>query len=283
MVNNLTPASLQTGELYEMWHSQVVEPPENDFVILVSASSSTPVSGTGKSTLITQLARAFDRTSGGFDASEKATLDVGELAYDLAANLPPGSALVGDEIQGTPGAEGFDARRGMKTEVIDGINAILANRNSGYSVILAAQQISSLDKRLIPLIDAWVLIREAPPEPIASVHKITDNDFNLSSAEIRTPEIERITWQPMPETDSDYSTLEKMKERAKTKGGTDDDTDDSGELPKRAQIELAQALRDTGKTVREIAQSERITYSRTWISEHTTADNDNKNHQTAST
>ena len=171
----------------------------------------------------------------------------------------------------------------MKSEVIDGINAILANRNSGYTVILAAQQISSLDKRLIPLIDAWMLIREAPPEPIATVHKITDNDFNLSSAEIRTPELERITWGKLPDSDPDYRTLEKMKERAKTKGGTDDDTDDSGELPRQAQIELAQALRDAGKTVREIAQSDRITYSRTWISEHTTADNDNKNHQTAST
>ena len=268
-------------ELYEMWHGQVVEPPQNDFVILISASSSTPVSGTGKTTATIRLARHFDR-AGGFDAETQATLDVGELAYDLAANLPPGSALVGDEAQGTPGAEGFDARRGMKTEVIDGINAILANRNSGYTVILAAQQISSLDKRLIPLIDAWILIREEPPEPIASVHKITDNDFNLSSAEIRTPELEQITWGKLPDSDSDYRTLEAMKERAKTKG-SDDDTDDTGELPKQAQIELAQALRDAGKTIREIADSERISYGRTWISEHTSTDAADKNHQTAST
>ena len=282
MTGKLVEKAFEETELYELWHKQVVEPPQNDFVILVSASSSTPVSGTGKTTALVQLARHFDR-AGGFDAETQATLDVGELAYDLAANLPPGSALVGDEIQGTPGAEGFDARRGMKTEVIDGINAILANRNSGYSVILAAQQISSLDKRLIPLIDAWWLIRDEPPQPIATVHKVTDNDFNLSSAEIRTPELERLTWEPLPDTDPDYQTLEAMKERAKTKGSADDDTDDSGELPKRAQIELAQALRDAGKTVREIADSERITYSRTWISEHTTADTDNKNHQTAST
>jgi hypothetical protein len=46
-------------------------------------------------------------------------------------------------------------------------------------------------------------------------------------------------------------------------------------------VELAQALRDTGLTLREIEQNDKITYSRQWISEHTTADNDDKNTETA--
>jgi hypothetical protein len=271
----------ETSELYRRWHRQVVEPPQNDFVILVSASSSTPVSGTGKTTLLTQLARKFDRSPGGFDATEQATLDVGTLAYDLAPELPPGSALVGDEIQGTPGAEGFDARRGMKQEVIDGISAILANRNDGYTIILAAQQIGSLDKRLIPLIDAWILIREEPPEPVATVHSIHDNDFNLSSVDPRTPRLETISWEPVPGRDSDYAALEEMKEQAKTRGGSGDDDTGTDGLPKPAQIELAQALRDTGKTLREIAKNDKITYSRTWLGEHTTADSEEENTETA--
>jgi hypothetical protein len=267
--------------LHRRWHRQVVEPPQNDFVILVSASSSTPVSGTGKTTLLTQLAKKFDRSPGPFDASEQATLDVGELAYDLAPELPPGSALVGDEIQGTPGATGFDNRRGMKQEVIDGISAILANRNSGYTIVLGAQQIGSLDSRLIPIIDIWILIREAPPEPVATVHTIHDNDFNLSSVEPKTPRIETITWERIPASNENYSTLEEMKEQAKTRGGSDDDDSGTDELPKPAQIELAQALRDAGKTLREIEQSDKITYSRTWLGEHTTADSDDENPETA--
>jgi len=266
------------SQLYRRWNQQVVEPPSNDFVVLVSASSTTPVSGTGKTTLLLELARKFDRSSGPFDAEKQATLDVGELAYELAADLPAGSAILADEIQGTPGADGFDSRRGMKTEVVDGIKAILANRNDNYTILLGAQQIGSLDKRLIPLIDIWILIRDAPPQPRASVHTLRDNDFNLSSTEIRTPRIETLSWEKIPHSNENYKTLEQMKEKAKTRGAVyekdSDDSDDSGDreegrLPRAAQKELAQGLRDAGHTVREIADNDRITYGRTWIVNNT--------------
>lgn len=269
-------AALDRSKLYALWHSQVVEPPENDFVVLVSASSSTPVSGTGKTTLMLTLAKMFDRSAGPFDAEKQATLDVGELAYELAADLPEGSAIVADEIQGTPGADGFDSRRGMKTEVVDGISAILANRNDNYTVILGAQQLGSIDKRLVPVIDIWILIRSAPPQPRASVHTLRDNDFNLSSTQIRTPRIETLTWEKIPHSNENYQRLEQMKERAKTRGSVydKDESDDSGDpeegrLPKAAQEELAQALRDAGKTLREIAANDRITFSKTWVRHHT--------------
>jgi hypothetical protein len=147
--------------------------------------------------------------------------------------------------------------------------------------VLGAQQIGSLDSRLIPIIDIWILIREAPPEPVATVHTIHDNDFNLSSVEPKTPRIETITWERIPASNDNYATLEEMKEQAKTRGGSDDDDSGTDELPKQAQVELAQALRDTGLTLREIAENDKITYSRQWISEHTTADNDNKKSETA--
>jgi hypothetical protein len=42
-----------------------------------------------------------------------------------------------------------------------------------------------------------------------------------------------------------------------------------------------QALHNAGQTLREKAQSDHITYSRTWLSQHTTADDDEEKPETA--
>lgn len=268
------------SQLYKNWRRSVVEPPKNDFVMLITASSKTPVSGTGKSTLLAWLGKQTDRTESGFDASEKATLDVGELAYELEPKLNSGSAIVGDEIQGTPGAEGFDGRRAMKQEVIDGISAILANRNKNYTIILGAQQFSMLDPRLIPVIDAWLLIRDEPPNPVGTYHKVYVEDYNLKSPDLRTPAVEDFTWDALQD-DEDYHTLEELKEEAKTQGGDSEDEEDK-ELSNEVQARIAQQFRNAGRSLRWISENvDEVTYSRNWISEHTQPADDSTGGKTA--
>lgn len=216
----MEPKSWEESRLYRDWHRAVAEGNPNDFLMCVTAGSRTGVSGTGKSTLLTYLAKKTDRSPEGYNAEEKSTLDAGELAYDLAPDLPSGSALVGDEMQGAPGTTGFDKRRGMQTEVVDGISSILANRDKQYTIILGAQMIQMLDLRLIPMIDAWLLIRyqpDHPKGPLATYHTVGVQDYKLKTMDLQTPGLEDFRWPKVPHDDPDYCILEEKKQEAKRK------------------------------------------------------------------
>jgi hypothetical protein len=93
------------------------------------------MSRTGKTSLETFLAEQLDRTDSGFDAEEKATLDAGELAYDIVPDVENHSAVCLEEAQGSPGTVGLDSRRGMVQEVIDAISSILNNGNKELTII----------------------------------------------------------------------------------------------------------------------------------------------------
>lgn len=250
------PKDWKDTELYRDWYNAVVRPPRNDFVMLVTASSRSPVSGTGKSTLLTNLARRTDLSETGYSAEEKATVDVRELAYEPAPNSPTRSALVADEIQGLVGSEGFDRRRAMKESVIDGINSILANRNKSYTIILGAQRLPYLDSRIPPIVDAWLLIRKAPGQaggPVGTYHRIHTADYEIKSPQIRTPGIEDFTWEPVPHDDPDYATLEELKEERKTKQPSDGGEETKS--PKQLRNERIQTLYENGVTQPKIAES----------------------------
>lgn len=267
------PVAFEDTELAAKWYDRVMRDPPNDLFVVISASSRTPVSGTGKTTLATTIAKAFDQSSGGFDAAEKATVEAQEFV-DLLREVEKQSAVIFDEAQGTPQGSALNTRRGMKTETIEAINGILAGRDQQLTVIMIVQQLSMLDSSLYPLIDCWLLIRKHPSHPtgpIATHHELTRNDYDLSSAEIKTPAIEDLTWDSLPASDSDYTKMEALKQAAKQK--STDGEDENRDLPKDIQMEIAQQFRDMGKSLEWIANEvDKVTYSRETIRKQTVAE-----------
>lgn len=254
----------------------------NDYVICVTASSKTSVSGTGKTTLEARLGKGFDQSRGGFDAKEKATLDAGDLAYNIVPDTESLSAIIGDEMQGAPGTVGLDKRRGMKQEVVDAISSILANRDKQFVIIIGAQMVQMLDIRFVPIIDSWLLIRHGPdhPEgPLGTHHLVYVDDYNFRDPKIRTPALEDFTWDSLPYDDPDYAHLEKMKQKAKRKRQDDEEDRD---LPKQTQARIAQQYREMGYSARWIADNvEEITYGYSWIYEHTDNPDNTASEETA--
>lgn len=244
--------------LYKDWHRAVAEGTPNDFVICVTASSRTPVSGTGKTTLQTGLGQLTDLSEGGFDAEQKASLDAGEIAYEVVPQVNNRSTVVFDEAQGAPGTTGLDARRSMKQEVIDAVSSILANRDKQLTIIIGAQQFSTLDRRIYPIVDAWLLIRRGPSHPdgpIGTYHQVYVEDYNLASPDVKTPAIEDFTWPRVDHNDPDYRHLEKLKQEAKTRGGEsgEDGLQSVEDLPKHLRDDEVQRLYDAGVSQPKIA------------------------------
>jgi hypothetical protein len=245
---------------------------DNDNLIVISASSRTPVSGTGKTTLATTIAKALDTSPSGFDAEEQATFSVDEFGYDIISGVEDGSAIIMDEAQGTQSGTGLNARRGMKSESIDTINGLLNNRDKNLTAILIFQDMAMGDSSLYGSVDSWILIRKAIEDrkgPLATHHELQKNDYDWGNPQPKTPALEDLTWDALPDDDPDYSAMEEMKQRAKTSGGGEHDED--SELPEEQQVQIAQAYRNNGKSLQWIAnEADGITYSSEWIRQRTT-------------
>lgn len=245
--------------LYKRWEHRVLKRPTNDFLIVVSPSSRTAVSGTGKTTVAVGLAKQFDHSSDGFDAERKATLSAGELGYDIIPDVEEQSAVILDEAQGTPGGgSGLNSRRAMKTETIETIGSILANRDKRLTVILVVQRYEQLDPTIYPMTDAWLLIRRGPSDPdgpVAAHHAVTVEDYDLQSPDVKTPRIELLSWPPLPKDDEDYKTMERKKQAAKTKGGGAEEDAGPTEIPKPLRDEKIKTLYDQGVTQDTIADT----------------------------
>jgi len=249
-------------KLEERQDKRVNQGVSNDFVVAVSASGKSAMSGTGKTTFGLHAVKKFDNSLDGFNADEKATLNIQEFTNQIA-EIPDKSAILYDESQGTPGeGTGLDARRGMKDETLAAINGILANRNKNLTIVIVAQHLPLLDKRVPMLLDAWVLVRKGPDEPDgpkAVHHKVEMEDYNFSSPKIRTPAVEDLSWPSLPDEDPDYETLEALKEEAKTNSSDDGEQ----ELPVEVQAEIAHNV----KLAHDIPwtdvpdYSDRLTYS----------------------
>lgn len=207
----------------------------NDMLIVITPSSKTSGSGSGKTTLATTICKTFDRTEGGFDAEKKATLDAGELAYSIMPEVEHGSAVFFDEAQGAPGTASVNARRGMTSEAIDAINAILANRDKALTVVVVAQNLGMLDHLLYFMTDAWLLITDDPSMPNgpqAVNHTLKVNDYEVRNPDLKTPAHEILTWSKIPHDDPDYRQMEEMKQQAKRKGSDEEEQATVDELPK---------------------------------------------------
>jgi hypothetical protein len=250
----------EEGLLHRDWYRAVQEGTPNDFVICVTASSKTPVSGTGKTTLQTHLGEKTDLSDEGFIAEKTASLDAGELAYKVVPEVDSHRTVVFDEAQGAPGTTGLDARRAMKQEVIDAVSSILANRDKQLTIIIGAQQFSTLDPRIYPIVDAWLLIRLGPshPEgPVGTYHKVHVEDYNLSNPKVKTPAVEDFTWPRVNHNNPNYRHLDKLKQEAKTRGSGEDDEGQSfqsvDDMPIQVRNDEISRLYDCGITQRKIA------------------------------
>jgi hypothetical protein len=214
-------------EFYRRWYEQVVLPPENDYLVCISASSKTPVSGTGKTTAGAGIAKALDRSDGGFDAETQATLNAEEFANGVIPNAPDKGAVLMDETQGTPGEDsGMNRMRAMSQSVQDAIGSVLANRNKNLTIVVIVQRIGMLFSDLFPIIDSWMLFTKAPGQvggPEALHHQIEVGDYPDDSGEMRTPADETVSWPAISHEDPAYRTLERMKEAAKVKAGSEDE------------------------------------------------------------
>lgn len=274
--------SLQDDYLYYRWSEQVLKPPSNDFVIAISASGKSSMSRTGKTTLETYLAEEFNYEATGqrFDAEQQATLDAAELAYDVVPDVPNDSVVCMEEAQGSADTVGLDARRGMKQEAIDAINAILNNGDKQLTIIITAQHMPMLDKRIPPLVDAWLLIRHGPSSPsgpMAIHHGMHVEDYNFGNPQIKTPGYGDFSWPKVNESNRNYQILEEKKQRARRRNDASESTDQ--ELPKEVQARIAQQFRDMGKSLKWIADEvDEITFSSEWIRQNTVA---NSNEVTA--
>jgi len=250
------------NDVFKDWYESIKIGTPNDYVLAVSASGSSSMSGTGKTTCAVTYAKHFDDSPDGFDGEEKATLSVSEFAEKLP-DIPDHSAIIYDEAQGIGDETGLDARRSMKTETLEAINNILANRDKNLTVIIAAQHLPSLDKRLPGLLDGWLLIREGADEPggpTAWYHHSNLDDYDFKSPDVRTPHEDTVTWDPLPPGDEDYAALEEKKQAAKQSYA---DAEEDQEMPRDVQAELAWNI----KQARDIPwtkvpdHSESITYS----------------------
>jgi len=188
------------NQLWVDWYESIHLGIPNDFILAISASGKSSMSGTGKTTCGVTHAKFFDTsampdglrqeqkvdaimdgTASGFDGEKKATLSLGDFARDIP-NIEDQSAIIYDEAQGIGDETGLDSRRSMKTETLQGINNILANRDKSLTVIIIAQHLPSLDKRLPGLLDGWLLIRKGadePDGPVAKYHNMYMNDYDF--------------------------------------------------------------------------------------------------------
>lgn len=263
------------SKFYGRWFEQVVNPPENDYIVCISASSRTPVSGTGKTTKGLGIAKSLDRSDGGFDAEEQATLNAGEFANDVVPNAPDKGAILMDESQGTPGeGSGLNRMRAMSQDTMDAINSVLANRDKNLTVVIIVQQFGMLFSDFYPVIDSWFLITAAPGMvggPVAKHHRVYTEDYPDGGGGMKTPCIETTDWPAISHGDDEYQVMERKKQEAKQKQTADAEED--GSLTDPQQKRLAQALRADGYTLREIAENDMIEYSYQWVSDHTTNPN----------
>jgi hypothetical protein len=252
--------SFRKSKLYHDWYQRVGSGNPNDYIIAISADPrSTGVSGTGKTTLGGGLAkRWFDHSEGGFDAEVQYTLDPARLAYDMYNETGELAVLIGDEMQGTPATTGLNSKRSQKNEALDAINALAAGRSDRKTVILIVQDLKSLNKDALTFVDSWLLIRD-DYNYVATHYHVAPDVFNLGSRETRTPGIEQITWDPLPDDDPDYMVMEKKKQRAKdgkreySEDGKDGETQQR--IPKEIRDQKIKQLYESGVSQGDIASA----------------------------
>jgi len=259
-----TLTSFENTDLHSTWRERVVQD-DNDFIVGIAASSRTPISGTGKTTLAVKLAEHFDRTDRGFVAREKAGLDAGTVANDLIPELEAQSAIVFDEAQGTLGDDGVDSRRGMASSVINMARSAAQFRKRQHTLLLVTQSTGWIDSRMMELLDRLILIQKKSARlgyARAIVFDQFKRDLPGGDQATRTPAIEEIRWGPCDPDNRNYAELDRMKEDA-----TSEKDSENEELSSEQKAMLAEELyKHTKLSQREIANHDKIEMSQSWVS-----------------
>lgn len=262
--------SFHRSELYQLWKDRVVND-DNDLIVAIAASSRTPISGTGKTTLACTLAEEFDASKDGFDAEAKASLDSARVAEELYPNLPQRSCIVFDEAQGTLGSDGVDSRRAMANAVVKMSRSAAQYRKRQHTLLIVAQSTDWLDSRMMDLIDRLVLIQEKNPtdeyaRAVTFDHYREDLPSNTSAKEY-TPAIEDLYWEPLPMDNPNYAVLDELKEQANGQESEDENGDGKAELTDKQRKELARTLyQDYNLNQRQVGDHPMIDRSQQWVS-----------------
>lgn len=256
-----------SSRLYTDWYYRVGSGYPNDYVIAITADPRfTGVSGTGKTTMGAGLAKWYlDFSEEGFDAEKQYSMDPNDILGKMYPETGPGSCLIYDEAQGTPSSTGLNSKRAMKNEALEAINTVATRRKDRKTLIVISQSLKALNKDLYDYIDAWVLIHN-DIDYVATHYGVQPDVFDLESRKTRTPGVEQLTWDPLPLDDPDYRHMEEVKDRSSTAG---EGGEENSEWPKEVQAEFAQTLRNEGWTLRDIAKHDKVTYSPSWLSNHT--------------
>lgn len=266
----------ETKSLRESWlgrlHTQRVLQSDNDFLVAVAPASKSAVSGVGKTTLGIRLAREFNVSDEKWQAKKAATLEAGALVDDILRNeedVPNRYSVLADEMQGTLSSDGADSRRGMANSVIKLSRALATLRYRQLSIVFVTQSTDWIDQRVRKLLDALILIQRPG---FAKVFNVYEND--LSSRRKEYTELRQtLEWDPLPGDDEDYQHLHRLKRQSAFSQSSEEDEDQ--DLPKDAQMQIAQSHRDAGRTLQWIADNvDEITYSRETIRKNTVAKDD---------
>jgi hypothetical protein len=236
-------------------------------VIAISAHPGfTGVSGSGKTTLAAGLAKTYlDHTDDGYDAEHQFTVDASVLAYDMYGDTEPLAALVADEMQGTAANTNLNSKRSMKKESLAVYSTVAGNRKGRKTLILVFQTLDKSMKDMFDFVDAWLLIVD-DVKYRCNHYKVLPEPFNFESNKTKTPRVETLAWGPLPEDDDDYAVMERKKDKANAgeREYTANEGDEDGEWPDDVQLEYARERYKDGLSWREIANHEKMTYSREW-------------------
>jgi len=254
--------SFEESQLYRDWYKAVGSGTPNDYVIAITAHPGyTLTSGTGKTTFGGSLAKNYFHVAGRlhdepWDAQKHFTLDVAQFAFEILPNAAKGSCIVGDEMQGTAANSNLNSKRSQTNDALAAYGAIAGDRKNRTTKILIFQSLQRVNKDFFDFIDSWLLIVD-DVRYHANHYKIVPEVFDLRSSKLKTPRVETLTWDPLPEDDDDYAYMEKLKDQANagqqeySVGANDDETD---ELPQGARDEIILLWAREGMSSTEISK-----------------------------
>lgn len=174
---------------------------DNDIKILVVGMNSQ--TGIGKSTFAVELCRFIDDTDSGWNAEEKAFIDVPEY-IDAHLNKPKQSCLMLDEIEA-----GADSRRAMSHENVNLSQAWMTMRARNIATVATLPTTDALDNRMLSLADYWVLVRK---RGVAQPYRVVVNDFNGKVQREPVRDGELIQFPDLPSDDPDKAYLDDIKD-----------------------------------------------------------------------
>jgi hypothetical protein len=227
---------------------------DNDIKILIVGKNSQ--TGIGKTTFAIQLCRWIDQTNHGWNAEEKAFIDVGNY-IEAHLEKAKGSCLMLDEIEA-----GADNRRAMSHDNVELSHAWMTMRARNIATVATLPSTDTLDKRMLSLADYWVLVRK---RGVAQPYKVKVNDFN---GKVQRKPLnpnkdglgEMVTFPDLPDDDEDKQHLDSIKDdmlRGLTKSARKIPVDEHEEQLEKAKKEARREERD--KMIEEVYENTELT------------------------